>query len=149
MRSSGENSQGSIEETANGFSELGRGCDIAIRRGWDGHRLPATAQDERASAALHHAPVNLRPEGHKIIDSRSQRHTHHEPDGEISNPVNGKEIVAVDRPLFPAMIEDDRDHGDDLYHHFELAKFACLDGEALGGGNLSQSSDQKLAADDH
>src|SRR6266852_4224623 len=95
VRSSGEYSK---REASTDFAELGGGCDIAVRLR-RGHRLSAPAQDEGAAAALYDAPVNLRPEGHKIIDRRHQRYAHHEPDGEISDPVNRENVVAVDWPF--------------------------------------------------
>src|SRR5580700_9984683 len=56
--------------------------------------------------------------------------------------------MAVDRPLLPAMVEDNRHDGDDLHHHLEFAEFTGFDGEAFGGGDGTQATDQKLATDD-
>src|ERR1700692_1581508 len=147
LRSSGENSgrEKSPETTAVGLS---RGSDIAIRlRRWDG--LSATAQNESAAAALDPAPVNFRPEGDKVIDGRHQRDTHHKPDGKISDPVDGENVVAVNRPFLPPVVEDDRNHGYDLHHHFELTELTGFYGEALGGGNRTQAADQKIPPPQH
>src|SRR5579862_2744652 len=127
VRSPGEcsKSEGSTDSPG-----LGGGCDIAIRLR-RGHGLSAPAQDEGTAAALYHAPVDLRPEGHKIINRRHQRDTHHEPDREIGDPVDGEDVVAIDWPFLPAMVEDDGDDGNDLHHHLELAEIAGFDGETF------------------
>ena len=38
------------------------------------------------------------------------------------------------------MIENDCDHGNDLYHHFYFAEIAGFNGETLRGGNRAQSA---------
>src|ERR1700690_2397481 len=86
-RASWENSpENAPDSTATG---LGRGSDIAVRLR-RGHGLSAPAEDEGAAAALLYTPVNLRPEGDKVINARHQRHTHHEPDRRVGNPVDGE-----------------------------------------------------------
>src|ERR1700730_9657928 len=111
--------------------EVGRGGDIAIRLRLGRYWFSAAAQDKGATAALLHTPVNLRPEGDKVINRRYQRNTNHKPDGKICNPVHGEEVVAIDWPLFPAMIKNNGDHRDNLNHHLELAQFAGLDRKVL------------------
>src|SRR5579871_3389561 len=113
---------------------LGRGSDITVgsrRRHWFG----AAAENKCAAAALHAAPVNFGPESHKIVDCRHQRDTYHEPDREISNPVNRENVMAIHRPFLPAVVEDDGNDRNDLNHHFELTQLAGLDGETFGGGD--------------
>src|SRR5581483_382157 len=133
-RSSGENSACKTAELLRpGFS---RGGDIA---------LPAAAEDEAAAAALHHLPVNLRPEGHEIIHGRNQREGDHESDGCARDHVNGKNEEA-EIPVFPAHREDGGDHGDDLHDHLEFAEIAGLDGEAFGGGDGTEAADHEFTA---
>src|SRR5882724_4947385 len=76
--------------------------------------FPAPAQDESTAAAFDHMTVDLRPERGKVIDRRYQRQKNHEPDRNESNPVDGKN-VRPDRPDFPAVVENDGHHGDDLH----------------------------------
>src|SRR5438270_8927108 len=83
-------------------AELGRGGDIAIRLGRNRYRFSATAENKGPALALHHAPVDLRPEGDKVIDRRHQGYKNHKPDGQICNPVDGEEVGAVDRHVLPA-----------------------------------------------
>jgi len=146
VRSCGENSPAETGEEAATGGELCSGGDIGI-----GGRLrfaAAAAKNESAAAALGDLPVNLGPECGEIIDGGNQRDTDHEPDGGIGDPVHGEDKVAVNRPLFPAMVENDGDHGDDLHHHLELAEFAGFDGKAAGRGDGAQAAHQKLAAND-
>src|SRR5439155_7829871 len=110
LRSSGENSPRE-NWPASIATELGGGSDIAVRRRRYG--LSAPAEDERAAAALHSALVDLGPECDEVVNGRYQGHAHHKPDCKICNPVNGKKVVAVDRPFLPAVVEDDRHHGND------------------------------------
>src|SRR5271156_2718819 len=51
-------------------------------------------------------------------------------------------------PLVPAMREDRRHNGNNLYDRLQLPQIARLDGETLGGGNRAQAADQELPADD-
>lgn len=62
--------------------------------------------------------------------------------------MDGENKVSVDRPLFPAVIEDDGDHGNDLDDHFELAQVAGFDGKSTGRGDRAQAAYQEFAADD-
>src|ERR1700730_9015831 len=144
VRSSCENSpwEDPRDSTVSG---LGRSSDIAIRlRRW--HGLSAPAQDEGAATALDHAPVDLRPESHKVVDRRHQRNANHKPDRNTCDPVDGEYVVAIDRQFFPAMVKDHCDHGNDLHHHFELAQVAGLDSESLRCGNVTQTAHQKFAS---
>src|SRR5437879_1621205 len=98
-RSSSENSARLNNEaedstgTAGSSGGLGRGSDIVVspRRHW----LGTPAEDERAAVALDHTPVNLGPEGNEVVNRRNQRDTHHEPDGEIGDPVNRENVIIV------------------------------------------------------
>src|ERR1700730_16951053 len=106
------------------------------------------AEDEGAASALHHLAIDLRPERDKIIEGRGQRQKNHEPDGDNCDPVDGKNIRAY-RPVFPTVVEDDGDHGNNLHQHFEFAQIAGLNGEPFRGGNRTQTTHQKLARNNH
>src|SRR5580698_5386618 len=98
-RCSGVNSFGlalAAQLTAGAVARFSGCSDIA---------LPPTAEDKRAAAALHHLPVNLRPEGDKVIACRYQRQQNHEPDGQPRDPMHRKEIAPIDGPLFPAIVK--------------------------------------------
>src|ERR1039458_4281948 len=137
-------------EAATADDELCCGGDIGICRPRSRLRLAATAENESAAAALGHAPVNLRPECGEVIDGRNQRNADHEPDRDVGDPVHREDEVPVNRPLLPAVVKNDRNHGNDLHHHLELAQFAGFDGETLGRSDGAQTADQELAAnDDH
>src|SRR3954470_1047685 len=111
--------------SARSSGEYSPGCDIAF---------PATAQDEGAALApFLHRPGDLRPERHEIIDGGPQREHHHDPDGDLRDPVDGQD-EAAELPVRPAAVEDGGDDGDDLHHHLEFAEVAGLDGEALRRG---------------
>src|SRR5579862_1937142 len=141
-RSSGLNSS-SVAPRPITFGEaagLSGGGDIA---------LPAPTENKGATAALHHLPVDLRPEGDEIIQRRYQGQEHHEPDGQTGDPMYREEVRPVNRPFLPSMIEDHRDDRDDLHQHFEFAEFAGFNGEAFRSCNRSQAAHQKLAADDY
>ena len=56
--------------------------------------------------------------------------------------------VSVDRPFFPAMVKDHRDHGHDLYDHLELAEFTGFDSEAARRRDGAQTAYQEFAAND-
>src|ERR1700723_568354 len=145
VRSSRENSWRETSGKTTTGGELCSGGDIGIVGRL---RFAATAENKSAAAtALGAAPVDLRPESGKVIDRGNQRDTNHKPDRGVSNPMHRKNEVSVNRPLFPAMIENHRDHGNNLHYHLELAQFTGLDGETTGGGDGSQAAYQKLAAD--
>src|ERR1700722_12796727 len=97
--------------------------------------LPPTAEDNRGAAALHPLPVNLGPECDEVIARRYQRKQNHEPDREPRDPMHGKKIYGIDGPLFPVMITNDINHGNNLHQHFKLAQIAGLDGESFGRRN--------------
>src|SRR5271169_3505093 len=111
-------SEDSPDSTATG---LGRGSDIAVRLRRR-HGLSTTAENEGAATALHHAPIDLRPEGDKVVDRRHQRETYHEPDRDLRDHLDREEILAVHRPFGPAVVEDYGHHRYDLHHHLELAQ---------------------------
>src|SRR5208283_651905 len=133
------------EESTPG-GELGCTGDIGICRSRRRFRSPA--EDEGAAAALRNPAVYLRPESHEIIDGGNQRNTNYEPDRQVGDPVNRKYVVSVDRPFFPAVVQNYRHHGNDLHHHLEFSQIAGFDREATGGGNGTQSAHQKFAPDD-
>ena len=61
-----------------------------------------------------------------------------------------RENVRPDRPDFPAVVQNDGDHGNDLHQHFKFAQLAGLNGKALGRRDRAQPAYQKLARnDDH
>src|SRR5580704_5144018 len=132
-RSSGVNSFCVAElQFAPGVAVKFSGCgDIA---------LPPTAEDKRAAAALHHLPVNLRPEGDEVIARRYQRQQNHEPYRHPRDPVHREEIPAIDGPFFPAMLQNNGHHGNDLHQHLELTQVASLDGKSLRSRNRPQSA---------
>jgi hypothetical protein len=47
------------------------------------------------------------------------------------------------------VVQNDRDHGNNLHEHFHFAEIAGFDGEAFRRGNAAQATDQKLAANDY
>src|SRR6476646_1781771 len=108
----------------------------------------APAEDEGAAAAFHHPAIDPGPESDKIIQRGNQRQKDHEPDGDECDPVN-REDERANRPAFPAMVEYDRDHGNDLNQHLEFSQIAGFNGKAFRSSDGTQAADQKLAADDY
>src|ERR1051326_4345185 len=124
-RSSAVNSAGSVATV-----EFSGSCDIA---------LPSPAEDEGAAAALHHLPVDLGPEGDKVIAGGNQRQHDHEPDGQLRNPMDRKNVRSIDRPFFPAVVKDDGHHRDNLHQHFELAEITDWKSTRLNSSHIPLS----------
>src|SRR5678815_4077927 len=87
---------------------------------WD-IALPPPGKDEGTTAAFHNLPIDLGPEGGEVVARRHQRENHHEPDRNMRNDVHGKEVTVINRPFFPAMVENHSHHRNDLHHHLELS----------------------------
>src|SRR5262249_52193209 len=140
VRSSGVYSAWALEFDWTG-SDSSDGGDIA---------LFAPAENERATPGLDYMAIDLRPEGVEVISCRDQRQNYHKPNGETRDPVDGENISAIHGKLRPAVVENNRNNGNDLHDHFELAEIAGFDGKTFGCGNGSQAANQKFAPnDDH
>src|SRR5689334_3745576 len=94
--------------------------------------------------------VNFRPERHKIIDGRHDRHTDHKPNREMSDQIYRKdERSRAYLPSQPAMVQNRRHYTYDLHHHFQLSQIAGLDGKSFRRGNTPEPADEELAADNN
>src|ERR1019366_7205569 len=101
-------------------------------------------EDEGPAPALFRFAVDPGPEGDEVVERGNQRQQNHEPDGEPGNPVNRKNVNAVDGPLVPAAFFKYGGHRKDLHQHLELAQFARLNRKTFGSGNGAQPADQEL-----
>jgi len=150
VRSCGEKLPGGDWEEAATGGELCSGGDHR-------HRGPVAvcggrrAKNESAAAGAWRLAGSIFDQkcGEIIDGGKFSETTDHEPDGGIGDPVHGKIKSAVNRPLFPAMVENDGDHGDNLHHHLEnlpssLASMVKPPEAAMERKPLTQ----KLAADD-
>src|SRR5256885_4527780 len=98
---------------------------------------PRKNESAPSASALRSLAIDLGPEGHKVVDSRDDGHANHEPNRQPSNQIDGKN-ERTELPPKPTMVENCRDHADDLHHHLQLSQVACLNGKSFRGGNASE-----------
>src|SRR6266567_1179843 len=110
--------------------------------------LLAPAKDERPPVALDYVSIDFSPERNKVVPGRNQRNPNHKPDRQVSDPMHWED-VRPHGPLPPAMIENHRDHGNNLHKHFEFAQIAGFNGESLRSRNRSQAAYQEFPADNY